>query len=84
MALKRAKADPDRYDRELAERGLRRIQVIESFCLQDTGKRNDDGEPIYRAASVYREREVSLNPPKRHKDELDKAISSKRKVTSHG
>lgn len=82
MALTRQKLDPDKYDRELAEQGLKRIQVIEGFCVSDTGKRNDDGEPVYRGASVYREKLIPVTAPKRQKDDLDRAISSKKKSTT--
>jgi hypothetical protein len=54
------KKPSDEFDRDLAAKGLKRAQYLANVIATDTGKKDDEGNPIYSFGHVYREKIVPI------------------------
>jgi len=55
-----AKRPTDEFDRNLLEQGKRRALYLAECVASDTGKKDENGDPIYTFGSVYREKIVDV------------------------
>jgi len=55
-----AKRPTNDHDQELLAQGLKRIQVLAEYHAHDTGKKDEDGNPIYTFGAVHRQKIVKV------------------------
>jgi hypothetical protein len=55
-----AKRPTDEFDRDLLAQGKKRISYLAEVVARDTGKKDENGEPIFTFGSIYRQAIVDI------------------------